>query len=203
MRAARMHGNKDVRVDDVPRPELSPGKALVEIEWCGICGSDLHEYLEGLSCPLRLPPVLFVPSITSFHIFLFISSHPIPSHPLPSPSLHLSNKHPNQVPQESLPPPAPTLSPVPPSPPSSATNSAAQSTPPTPPPPSNPAKKSWSTRASTANPAAPAPPNVTTNVPNSASWATLASAAASASYALSRRACCMYCPKGWGWSTRR
>ena len=47
MRAARLHGNQDVRVDDVPLPVPSPGKALIEIEWCGICGSDLHEFLEG------------------------------------------------------------------------------------------------------------------------------------------------------------
>jgi threonine dehydrogenase-like Zn-dependent dehydrogenase len=49
MRAARFHGRKDIRVDDVALPELTPGKALVEVEWCGICGSDLHEYLEGVS----------------------------------------------------------------------------------------------------------------------------------------------------------
>ena len=47
MRAARFHGNKDIRVEDVPIPELRPGEVLIEIEWCGICGSDLHEYTIG------------------------------------------------------------------------------------------------------------------------------------------------------------
>ncbi|KAJ9615419.1 hypothetical protein H2200_001494 [Cladophialophora chaetospira] len=47
IRAARYHGNKDVRVEDLPMPTLKPGTALVEIEWCGICGSDLHEYVAG------------------------------------------------------------------------------------------------------------------------------------------------------------
>ena len=47
MRAARFHGSKDIRVEDVPIPELRPGEALIEIEWCGICGSDLHEYMIG------------------------------------------------------------------------------------------------------------------------------------------------------------
>ena len=101
MRAARIYGNRDVRVDDVPIPTLedpmngapdasaqtqetkttdsitstdvakqpldlgdggvkseedaggmgkgkdewkAAPRAIVEIEWCGICGSDLHEF---------------------------------------------------------------------------------------------------------------------------------------------------------------
>ena len=48
MRAARFHGNRDVRVEDVPIPQAGPGECLVEVEWCGICGSDLHEYAAGL-----------------------------------------------------------------------------------------------------------------------------------------------------------
>lgn len=47
MRAARFYGRKDIRVDDVPRPKAGPGQVIVEIEWCGICGSDLHEYIMG------------------------------------------------------------------------------------------------------------------------------------------------------------
>ena len=57
MRAARMYGNRDIRVDDVPvpvLPELSDdwaggARAIVQVEWCGICGSDLHEYEAGKS----------------------------------------------------------------------------------------------------------------------------------------------------------
>ncbi|KIY02678.1 uncharacterized protein Z520_01143 [Fonsecaea multimorphosa CBS 102226] len=47
MRAARFYGNRDIRVEDVPVPEAGPGECLVEVEWCGICGSDLHEYAAG------------------------------------------------------------------------------------------------------------------------------------------------------------
>ncbi|MCH1865055.1 2,3-butanediol dehydrogenase [Nocardioides sp. CFH 31398] len=47
MRAARFHARGDVRVDDVPEPATTPGTVKVEVEWCGICGTDLHEYLEG------------------------------------------------------------------------------------------------------------------------------------------------------------
>lgn len=47
MRAVRYHGNRDVRVDEIDEPEVRPGTVKVAPEWCGICGSDLHEYLIG------------------------------------------------------------------------------------------------------------------------------------------------------------
>lgn len=47
MRAVRYHGNKDIRVDDIPEPECRPGFVKIAPEWCGICGSDVHEYLVG------------------------------------------------------------------------------------------------------------------------------------------------------------
>ncbi|CQR73477.1 Sorbitol dehydrogenase [Sporomusa ovata DSM 2662] len=53
MKAAVWYGKKDVRVMDVPEPP-SPkeGWVKVKVEWCGICGSDLHEYLAG---PIFIP----------------------------------------------------------------------------------------------------------------------------------------------------
>ncbi len=47
MRAVRYHGNRDIRVDDIPEPECKPGFVKIAPEWCGICGSDVHEYLIG------------------------------------------------------------------------------------------------------------------------------------------------------------
>lgn len=47
MRAARFHGNRDLRIEDVPRPIAKEGEVLIEVEWCGICGSDLHEFEYG------------------------------------------------------------------------------------------------------------------------------------------------------------
>lgn len=47
MRAARYHGQRDIRIENIPIPEPSPGECLIEVEWCGICGTDLHEYLAG------------------------------------------------------------------------------------------------------------------------------------------------------------
>jgi (R,R)-butanediol dehydrogenase/meso-butanediol dehydrogenase/diacetyl reductase len=54
MKAARFHGRGDIRVEEVPEPEVRPGTVLVEVEWCGICGTDLHEYSTARSS--RRPP---------------------------------------------------------------------------------------------------------------------------------------------------
>ncbi len=48
MRAARFHGQSDIRIEDVALPEIKTAdEVLVEVLWCGICGTDLHEYLVG------------------------------------------------------------------------------------------------------------------------------------------------------------
>ena len=48
MRAAVYHGIRDLRVEEVAEPKPGPGEAKVRVKYCGICGSDLHEYLHGL-----------------------------------------------------------------------------------------------------------------------------------------------------------
>jgi (R,R)-butanediol dehydrogenase/meso-butanediol dehydrogenase/diacetyl reductase len=52
MKAARFHGPGDIRVEEVPEPQVGPGQVEVSVDWCGICGTDLHEYLEG---PIFIP----------------------------------------------------------------------------------------------------------------------------------------------------
>jgi len=47
MKAAQFFGRADIRVVDVPKPEAKENEAVVAVEWCGICGSDLHEYQKG------------------------------------------------------------------------------------------------------------------------------------------------------------
>lgn len=48
MRAARFYGQKDIRIEDVEVPLLKEADdVLVKVAWCGICGTDLHEYMVG------------------------------------------------------------------------------------------------------------------------------------------------------------
>jgi len=48
MKAAVFHGPRDIRVAEVAEPKPSPGEVLIKVKYCGICGSDLHEYQHGL-----------------------------------------------------------------------------------------------------------------------------------------------------------
>jgi (R,R)-butanediol dehydrogenase/meso-butanediol dehydrogenase/diacetyl reductase len=59
MRAVRWHGRFDVRVEDVPKARApGPHEVRVRVAWCGLCGSDLHEYRSGpFRIPLRPHPV--------------------------------------------------------------------------------------------------------------------------------------------------
>ena len=47
MRASRLHGIRDLRFDELPRPEPGPGEVLLKVASVGVCGSDVHYYLEG------------------------------------------------------------------------------------------------------------------------------------------------------------
>ena len=47
MKAARLYGIGDIRIDEVPRPSPGPGEALVRVKAVGICGSDVHYFKEG------------------------------------------------------------------------------------------------------------------------------------------------------------
>ncbi|MFF5909599.1 MULTISPECIES: zinc-binding dehydrogenase, partial [Staphylococcus cohnii species complex] len=47
MKAAVWYGQKDVRVEDRKSKELQENEVKVKVSWAGICGTDLHEYLEG------------------------------------------------------------------------------------------------------------------------------------------------------------
>ncbi len=47
MKAARLHGIRDIHIDEVPRPEPGPGEVLLKMAAVGVCGSDVHYYLDG------------------------------------------------------------------------------------------------------------------------------------------------------------
>lgn len=48
MLAARLYGARDLRVEDIPAPgQPGPDEILLDVKAVGICGSDLHTYLDG------------------------------------------------------------------------------------------------------------------------------------------------------------
>jgi (R,R)-butanediol dehydrogenase/meso-butanediol dehydrogenase/diacetyl reductase len=47
MRALQWHGPRDIRLVDLDTPRAGPGEVCIAVAYCGICGSDLHEYADG------------------------------------------------------------------------------------------------------------------------------------------------------------
>ncbi len=53
MRAAVFHDAKDIRVEEIAEPtSIGPTDVRLKPLWCGICGTDLHEYAVG---PIVIP----------------------------------------------------------------------------------------------------------------------------------------------------
>ncbi len=59
MRALQWHGARDVRLVAIETPIAGPGEVRIAVAYCGICGSDLHEYADGPhAIPVDAPHVL-------------------------------------------------------------------------------------------------------------------------------------------------
>ena len=54
MRVAMYYSNRDVRLEEMPTPQIGPGELLVRVEACGICGSDVMEWYRRGRVPLVL-----------------------------------------------------------------------------------------------------------------------------------------------------
>lgn len=52
MKALRWHGVKNLKLENIEEPTAQKDKVKIKVEWCGICGSDLHEYTAG---PIFIP----------------------------------------------------------------------------------------------------------------------------------------------------
>lgn len=37
----------DIRVENVPQPQAGPGEVVIQVKYCGICGSDVHRFSAG------------------------------------------------------------------------------------------------------------------------------------------------------------
>jgi L-idonate 5-dehydrogenase len=59
MKAALLHGAKDLRLENFRMPELLPGMVLLRIKRVGICGSDLHYFEDGY-CGSFIPSRPFI-----------------------------------------------------------------------------------------------------------------------------------------------
>ena len=60
MKALRFYGSKDLRVEETAAPKIcGPRQVVVKVAWCGICGTDLHEYTTG---PIFMPRQLILVS---------------------------------------------------------------------------------------------------------------------------------------------
>jgi L-iditol 2-dehydrogenase len=54
MRVAMYYSNQDVRLEEMPVPQIGPGEALMRVEASGVCGSDLLEWYRLHKAPLVL-----------------------------------------------------------------------------------------------------------------------------------------------------
>ena len=54
MKTARYYSRYDIRLEEMPVPEIETGELLMKIEACGICGSDVMEWYRIHKAPLVL-----------------------------------------------------------------------------------------------------------------------------------------------------
>ena len=54
MRVAMYHSNSDVRIEEMPVPEIGPREILMRVEASGICGTDVMEWYRADRVPLVL-----------------------------------------------------------------------------------------------------------------------------------------------------
>lgn len=57
MKAVVLHGRRDMRYEEIPKPKLEDNEVLVKVYSCSICGSDLHAY-EGNHPRIVFPRII-------------------------------------------------------------------------------------------------------------------------------------------------
>ncbi|MEW6554610.1 MAG: alcohol dehydrogenase catalytic domain-containing protein [Actinomycetota bacterium] len=62
MKAAIWHAQRDMRLEDIPEPEVGPEDVKIKVAYAGICHTDVFEYLYG-------PQTIFNPPIALGHEF--------------------------------------------------------------------------------------------------------------------------------------
>lgn len=59
MKAAILHGQQDIRIEQVPVPDAGPGELVVEVGAALTCGTDLKVFRRGYHARMIVPPALF------------------------------------------------------------------------------------------------------------------------------------------------
>lgn len=59
MQAVVLHGQQDLRLEQVPVPECGPGEMLLRVGAALTCGTDLKVYRRGYHARMLVPPTLF------------------------------------------------------------------------------------------------------------------------------------------------
>lgn len=67
-RVARLHGQRDLRIETEDLPELKAGEVLLRMAAGGICGSDLHYYQDGGFGPVRVREPIIAGHEASGHV---------------------------------------------------------------------------------------------------------------------------------------
>ena len=67
MKALVYHGVRDLRIEDVPLPDLGANDVLVKVAYCGVCGTDLHIY-NGDGGAFDVDPPLIIGHEFSGHV---------------------------------------------------------------------------------------------------------------------------------------
>lgn len=58
MKAAVFYGKHDVRVTDMPMPEVGPNDVLIRVKACGVCGTDVHIFEGDKGAAECTPPTI-------------------------------------------------------------------------------------------------------------------------------------------------
>ena len=54
MKVAMYYNNNDLRIEEIPKPEINEDEILYKVEACGICGSDVMEWYRIKKAPIVL-----------------------------------------------------------------------------------------------------------------------------------------------------
>lgn len=59
MKAAVFYGKKDIRIEEIKEPKIfEDNEVKIKVFWCGICGSDMEEYINGpVVVPIKPHPL--------------------------------------------------------------------------------------------------------------------------------------------------